>query len=373
MSSSKQYTREQAQIEMFLGEIGSLLASQTGFVQRESKFDGNALVQVMSLGTLENGTASLTPFAQVAADLGIEISPSGIHQRLDMEAVELLSEVCRLWVQQPQSSAVREVLQDFPAVHVIDSSRIVLPPALASHFRGGRNPATLKVQLAYEYRSGRVEALQVEEGVCPDQRCELPEEISEAGDLVIFDLGSFHQERFARLTQQGVYFLSRLQSQVGGYEGAADPQSLDVWEPLQQVSHDVTMGEQAVYLGQRARVPVRLVYYRVPPQVAQERRRRAKQAAKKRNTTCSQAYLERLDWVFFITNVPMGWLSGAQVGVVYRVRWQIEVIFKVWKSEMDWDGMGHWRVARMLTQFYGRCLALLLFHRLLEKYHPEAD
>ena len=40
---------------------------------------------------------------------------------------------------------------------------------------------------------------------------------------------------------------------------------------------------------------------------------------------------------------------------------------------MDWGAMGHWRVARILTQFYGRCLAIVLCHRLLEKYQDELD
>ena len=98
--SNKEYKREKEQLQMFLGEVGEMLEEQSGFVQRRSKLDGKALVQIMTLGALENGGASLENFCQVAQDLGLEISASGLHQRLSMEAVELLMQVCQLWIQQ---------------------------------------------------------------------------------------------------------------------------------------------------------------------------------------------------------------------------------------------------------------------------------
>lgn len=368
MSIKDQYKRESEQLEMFLNEVGEMLGKHSGFVQRESKFGGKELVQVMTLGCLADGQASLTDLCRVSQDLGVAISNSGLHQRLTTEAVELLSQVFDLWVQQDQSPVLRQVLCRFAAVHIVDSSQIILADWLADVFPGGRHAATMKIQLGYEYRSGRLEALWIEDGRTPDQSCPLPEQLSQAGDLVLFDLGYSNQHLFAQLDAKGVYFLTRLQGQIGLYKNETDTKTVDLLAYVNQLPDSIQMGEQCLYLGQKVKLPVRVIYYRVPSAIAEERRRKAKKAARKRGKTCRQEVLDRLDWMFFITNVPDTWLTIEQIHMVYRVRWQIEILFKVWKQEMDWGAMGQWRVARILAQFYGRCLAIMLCHRLLEKY-----
>jgi len=375
VSIQDQYKQERDQLQMFLGEIGDLLERPSGFVQRQSKFGGNELIQTITLGCLENGMATLESFSQVASELGIEISASGIHQRLNTEAVELLRQVCQLWTQQKMriNPQTLPVLSAFGAVRIIDSSRIQLPETLLNAFPGSRNGATLKTQLSYEYHSGQIEAIEVEPARSPDQKCDLPQTLSTAGDLVLFDLGYFDQKQFAELDKQGVYFISRLQSQAGLYECDTPQASVDLLQNLKQLPGSILMGERFLRLGSKQKLAVRVVYYRVPPAIAQERRRKAKQAAKERGQTCSQHHLEWQDWLIFITNVPIDLLHLDQIPVVYRVRWQIEIIFKVWKQEMDWGKIGNWRLERVLCQFYGRCLALLLFHRLVAKYRGERN
>jgi len=374
VSIKNQYRQERDQLQMFLGEIGALLERESGFVQRQSKFGGNALIQTMTLGCLENGSASLENLCQIASDLGISISAAGLHQRLNTEAVELLRKVCQIWMQQKIATAhPPEVLQFFGAVRIIDSSRIALPGSLAEVFPGSRNGATMKVQLAYEYHQGQVEALEIEGERSPDQKCRLPQELSQAGDLVLFDLGYFDQNRFAELDEKGVYFISRLQSQTGLYERDHPEQKVNLLETLNQLPADISWGECTLRLGRKQKVPLRVVYYRVPSDIAQQRRRKAKQAARKRGQTCSQNLLDWQDWLIFVTNVPLPVLHTEQVAVVYRVRWQIEILFKVWKQDMDWGIMKNWRLERILCQFYARCLALLLFHHLIVRYHNERD
>lgn len=367
MSILDQYKREIEELQMFLSEIGNQLEQVSGFVQRKSELTGSGLVKIFVLGSLAHGKTSLRGFCRVAEALGIVISESGLHQRLNEKAVELLRQVTHLWLSHQSSGEIKAVLGSFAQVHIMDSSVIRLPDGLAAAFRGTRHAASMKVQLGYEYKQGKIEAIEIEAGCQTDQKSGVIEAVSHAGDLVLFDLGYFDQKRFARLAQNGVFFVSRLHSQAGLYVSKDSSQAVDL---LKIVGKKGSHGELAYYLGSQERVPVRLIYNRLPANVIEERRRKAHKAARERGQICSKQTLASLEWLFFVTNAPDALLNRQQIGEVYRLRWQIELIFKVWKSEMDLDAIGQWRVERVLAQVYGRILALLLFHGLLEKYPP---
>lgn len=365
MSSMQQYKRQRDEFQLFWGDLGDQLERVTGFVQRKSELTGSKLVQILTLGSLERGTTSLRGFCRVADKLGIRLSEAGLHQRLDKTAVELLRQVSQIYLTQAGQGAVKEILAPFPHLHIVDSTEIRLADGLRSVFRGTRTASSLKVQLAYEYKQGHMEAIEVEAGCHPDQKSDVGETVMESGDLVLFDLGYFDQKRLARLEMKGVFFVSRLHSQAGLYSTRDSRQALSL---LEMVRDRGSRGELSGYLGSQERVAVRVLYYRLPKEIAAERRRKAHETARKRGTMCSQHSLDSLDWLFFITNAPAALLSLDQVAEVYRLRWQIELVFKVWKSEMQLASFGAWRIERILTQFYARLLALLFFHRLLEDY-----
>lgn len=368
MSSSEKYKRQSEELQLFLGELGDQLGQSSGFVQRQSQLTGSKLIQILTLGSLEQGKTSLRGFCRVAAALGIKISESGLHQRLTAGAVDLLRQVSQAYLEQKSQGAVKDIFAPFAQVHIVDSTEISLPDHLKTVFRGRRRASSLKVQLAYEYKRGHIEAIEIEQGCEPDQNNDLGVDVAESGDLVLFDLGYFDQERFARLEDKGVFFVSRLHSQVGLY---ATPDSRQAIKLLEVVRGKGPCGELSYYLGSRQRLSVRVLYYHLPADVRAERRRKAHEAARKNGTTCSQHSLDSLEWLFFITNAPVVFLTVEQVAEVYRVRWQIELVFKVWKSEMQLSSLGPWRIERVLAQFYARLLALLVFHRLIEEY-PQA-
>jgi hypothetical protein len=55
-------------------------------------------------------------------------------------------------------------------------------------------------------------------------------------------------------------------------------------------------------------------------------------------------------------------LSTTQVACLYRVRWQIELIFKLWKSFCGLNAIGSWRRDRTWTEFYAKMIGILLIH-----------
>jgi IS4 transposase len=87
-----------------------------------------------------------------------------------------------------------------------------------------------------------------------------------------------------------------------------------------------------VEVGVTHRLRCRLIAWRVPVEQANRRRQRAHKAASKAGRQASAASLRACDWTFLITNVPIEQLSLKEVIILYRSRWQIELLFKRWKS-----------------------------------------
>lgn len=122
--------------------------------------------------------------------------------------------------------------------------------------------------------------------------------------------------------------------------------------------------ELSVYLG-KEKFPVRLIAYRLPEAIVNERCRKAKQAARKKGRHPTKEYLCWLRFSFYITNVPNHLWATEVIGTIYRLRWQIELIFKGWKSLLKIDCLSGTSPYRIQCLVYGRlcvvCLISMLY------------
>lgn len=355
--------------EMFQWLLGANLdelGRACGFVRRTSKLTAAVFVRSCVLAWLDDPRGSLAQVCRYCRESKVDISPSGVHQRFSAEAVALMQAVVRVAMEAlpPSQRLPIAVLQHFSHVYITDGSAVSLPAALSAVLGGSggkASSASMKVWLTFEYLTGRLSALQTVAGKTSDQACPLITAQAEATSLHLFDLGFFDQQRLAEVASHGAYFVSRLQLQTALYVSDTPRHaSLDLlaWLQAQTVDH----GEVPLWLGRVTRLPVRLIFVRLPATVVAERRRRAKQAAQKKGRTCSQRTLDLLAWSLYVTNVPADWLTIEQVQLIYRLRWQIELLFKLCKSLAALDHVVGVQPHRILCQFYARLLGVIVFH-----------
>src|SRR5205807_9665498 len=76
----------------------------------------------------------------------------------------------------------------------------------------------------------------------------------------------------------------------------------------------------------------------------------------------SPARLRLADWTIVLTNVPQDMLSVQEVLVVVRCRWQIELLWKLWKEHGKLDTWRSYKPERVLTEIYAKLLGLLITH-----------
>lgn len=91
---------------------------QTGFIERERKFDGASYAQTLVFGWLGNPAATLEELAQVARVVGVAITRQGLDERFSPQSAELmkavLAETLRAsvyWMWEPEPGRWREGLR----------------------------------------------------------------------------------------------------------------------------------------------------------------------------------------------------------------------------------------------------------------------
>jgi hypothetical protein len=353
------------------------IARTSGFVQRSSsRLQGREFVELMTVEMMQEPHMSYEQMSQRVKELNpkAKISPQGIAQRVNsVGAVEYLKEVLKQVIEQSVKAEVEKLdsalLKPFNRVYLEDSTQGSVHEKLADRFRGSAgsaSEASVKIDFIYEVKQGVAEQVSIMEAVVADQVAgESLIERLQPGDLAIRDLGYFKLKGLARIDKEKKgYYLSRLISGVDVYLKEGEEKALLLTRYLNKTYRNEAVIDLKVYVGKEERLPCRLIAYRLPKHVVTERRRKVYKAFKKKGKTPSQAYVQWLAFSFFITNVPADIWSAAVIGTVYRVRWQIELIFKGWKSLLKIQVLKGTRWERILCLIYGRLICAVIIHML---------
>lgn len=354
--------------EFFATDQIEASARRTKFVQRASKITGKLFLALVTLGRWGTAKTTVPQLAAKAAQLEgpVTITPEALQQRMTARAVAFLQDLLQTaFAKLHTGDTICEegIFAPFPRVHIADSTGFGLPESLAKEFPGAGgsgSQAGAKIQLVWEYKSHTFDHFALIPWNVPDSKyVDMVVELARAGALFLFDLGYFKLTAFATIVAAQAYFLSRLNHQatvrevVGGRQ-----QTLDLAKSLAADPRPVI--EKAVVLGAYERIPTRLIAVRMPEAIVNERRRRAHAAAKKAGYTPSQTYLTLMAWNLFITNVPATVWPPKTVAVAYPLRWQVELVFRAWKSGLHVATVTTTTKYSTLCYLYGRMLLILL-------------
>ena len=350
-------------IQLFFHNNADCMARATQFVRRASKMTGSYFLQMMVFEFLQDPKASLNELAAFCqAHLGFTITPQGIDERIGPAALAFLKTMCTLALKLfcHQAHVPIPLLTQFSAVNITDSTSISLPPILAHLFPGcggDASPAGLKIQVVLELLSGTFSRLWLTDGITPDQKATQHLNVAIPGSLNLFDLGYFTLANLQALAEAGAFFLCRLLLQTNLYRD--DGRKVNLLALLRAETRN--RFEFSFRLGKALMIPCRLCCFRAPDEVANRRRQKANAQAAKQGRTPSKLSLELMGWTLLVTNVPASMLSLDHVALLYAVRWQIELLFKLWKSHLKLHRITSFRKERVLVELYAKLIGAILF------------
>ena len=250
------------------------------------------------------------------------------------------------------------LLRAFPGgVYLDDSTQIALPAVWQRIWAGSGTAAALKLPTLFDLLRG---SLHVElTAACQhDSVTQLANLTFPAHSVVIEDLGYLDLQRMRTRQEQGVGTMVPLRCSLALHDSQGRRINLLAWlrrQPPQPVEREVCC--QGIVL--------RLVALPAAPETVRRKRAGIQAAARKDGRTPSARALALAQWIVLLTTVSPAEATIQQIATLMRLRWQIELVFKLWKDQGKLDETRGWNPARIETELYAKLLGLLIEHWLL--------
>lgn len=353
-------------MQTILQTVPDEAAVHSGLVKRKRKLTGSVLTQILVLGWLENPEASYQQLTETATTLGLQVSRQALEQRLTLETTEMLKTTLDAAITEMLEVAGRRealpLLEQFSGVYVQDSTWIPLPDELHEMAKGQPkknhpNKAALKLHLCFDVLTGRFQDFQLTNGMTADLTATKAADPLRAGSLRLADLAYFSLDEFEKLTKNNVYWISRLKA--NSYLADETGERIDLEKTL-KAEVENTYIRKAVRIGKRKQLQAYLIAERLSQAETDKRRRYIRRRAKRKAQTPSKALLRLAGYNLYITNIEAHQLTPKQICVIVGIRWQIELMYKCFKSIGKLQISRSQKPYRMLSEIYAKLIALLI-------------
>jgi Transposase DDE domain len=356
----------------FSEEAINRMATKSGFIKRSRKLSASQFVNTLMFLTTSQAHTSLP---EIAADLcqqfSVDISKEGIHKRFSPQAVSFLKEMIKSQLSErlPQASFVGWGTC-FTAINIKDSSKFALPGIYKDTYPGFGNfhmgQGVMNIQYEYDLMSGNWKTLELTSIKTNDQQDsrESIDRISK-GELYLRDLGYVTPFYLKSIIDKKAFFLNRLPAQV--LVRTTNGELID-WKHLDRKfkKTSIPVLDLDVQVYEKDSVACRMIVERVDDALYRDRIRRAERTAKRHGVGLTEKHRIRCRYNTFITNIERKNLQAKMIRRVYYLRWQIELVFKTWKSNLQINKLKRVKKERLECQLLARLLWALLNWRLLQ-------
>jgi hypothetical protein len=123
--------------------------------------------------------------------------------------------------------------------------------------------------------------------------------------------------------------------------------------------------EIPVFIGNSKKLPVRLIVELMPEEVFRKRNTKLQKYNKANGHKTSNQIKDRLRFNLFVTNVESDKMEVREVSILYKLRWQVELVFKCWKSHMKINNIQKMKYERFTAILYGKLLLILINNEII--------
>lgn len=346
------------------------MARESGFCIRKSKLDGFQFLISLMFAYHRGKHFSLLDMASfLFRDFRLRITKQSLHDRFNVNAARFLKSCLAFLMSQKiryngDSNALRS---KFNRIRIKDSTKYGLPDSFSGKYRGyggalHNSSSMISIQYEYDFLSGQSLDLRLTEAVRNDQSDSsgFTHDIQEK-DLFIRDMGYCTLKFMSMVDSAKAFFVNRLAPKTNIYAARDSKEPVDVRDYMRKLKkHGLEFMEVEVFLGKKERIPVRAVISLADEDTYQKRIRKTEKQARSTGNNVSEAFKTRIRLNIMVTNVPAEMLDAKNIRKVYSIRWQIELLFKVWKSQVTIHEFNTSNINRFECQLYGKLIWIVL-------------
>jgi hypothetical protein len=324
------------------------------------------LIVFSNLNTKDISLNNLTETFEIENNISIE--KQSLDEKFDAESVEFAKRMLQKFLQQiifETTEKYGEILAQFESIKIKDATSFKLSDLMIEKYRSSiKNPkmAILKIQFEYDLKTGKIYDLSLHSYTeSDDTNAQQTLEAIGINELIIRDLGYISLNVLEGISAKEAFFINRFDFSTNAYKTVTSIKKIDFSEIQSHLKKfGLTHIEKKVYIGDKKRFPVRMIIELLPEQELEKRLRKLKRTESHKCRTYSKEYKERLGLNVFITNISKEKLGIKKVRQIYRLRWQIELVFKTWKSVCKLEQTKKMRLERFETMLYAKLILILM-------------
>lgn len=263
-------------------------------------------------------------------------------------------------------------LGSYKRILIQDSTIVKLPEQLFKFFSGVSNASkstcNARIQGIYDLVSGSFISFSIDSYSKNDISVASNLKITK-GDLVLRDRGYFSNEEIKRHVIEEADCIYRFKkTRLFNPKSGEEINILNLLESKDSLDMEVCLNNSEL-------TKVRLIAAPVCEETANLRRMKAKKETFKHNP--SVELLRLMSWTIFITTISKEQADFNRILQIYGIRWRIEVIFKSWKSHMQFAKLHNVSKNQLFTLLTARFIMITLcigylynycYHRILNKF-----
>jgi len=359
----------------FTPEELNQLARKTQFVHRKGKIDGSLFFDLIVFHSEALKSQSLNDLsASFKVKNHIEITKQSLHERFNKNALDFLKEALKRMLKKQLTTPQIKSPKSFNRILIKDSTCFQVDESFVKDYPGsggGGSKASIRIQFEYDVLSGNINDLSINAFNEQDAKDSLATiNLTRMGDLIIRDLAYMSLAVLQLIETWTAYYLCRTSPSVHVFEKQNDNEyHMMDFVTIQQYmkKHGLNCLEKEAYLGKKEKFTTRLIICLLPEEEVAKRIRKAEFNNKKKKSKkpLSKEYKARAALNLFVTNANSDEIPMEKVWSLYRLRWQIELIFKIWKSVCHIEKVKKVKQHRLECYIFSKLILIVLAWQIL--------